>query len=234
MSDLTYGQIEAELLDFAEDDLAAAPGGAARLINRALRYIRDFYQGEWEHLLVHELSRTIDATGYLITLPSDFNKLKYVFQFTRQRGREFEKTDFYMDRESPADLTDAVLRQIHYWKQKTSGGVRYITYWRTFKEFAGTSAEFVDMPNSSETILDVGKWFIARSERNRDRGEIKDLKDEAVLSIRRLKVQDVSVAADHNAVAPSNDMETVVYPTYDLNDGGASVLPWNPNTEGLN
>lgn len=223
MADLTYGEIESDLIAFAEANLESAPGGALRIINRAVRYIQDFYNGKWEHLTVRDYPVAFDSTGLLITLPTDFNRLYRVFRMVRQSAQEMGETEFYLEVSSPTVLTVAPTRRLHYWHARNAGEARYLSYWRLAKLFAGTDSEVPDMAGSGEAILSVAKWLVARNERNANQNEVLTLKTEAVDAIRQLKCNDDSDFAENAFDNPIANFDGFQYESYNLEDGGQSL-----------
>lgn len=230
MADLfTYGDLVSELESFAGSRLSGAPGGTRLVINRAQRYIQDFYNGEWGHFFIRDYSVTVDGTGYYITLPTDFYKLHRLYKNTLERGLLMGESDFVIDVTSPANLDAAPTRRIRFWRARTALATMRMSYFRTVKDFTTTpTTQVPDMAGSGEAILEVAKWIIVKSERDSDSNEKKELYVDSVLAIRRLKNMDDDGFSEFSAPDPTNNSDAFEYDSYNLDDGGDSSRRHNP------
>ena len=233
MADLTYGEIKDALVYFAEDDVESAPGGALRVVNRAVQFIQDFFDGEWENLLVRDKEVSLDPTGIYVTLPDNFNKLYRVYGLSSERLLEMGDTNFTVEAGEPTDLTSKPTRRIKYWIAQGSGS-KHLTYWRKAMLFTSTDgdSQVPDIPNSGETILDVAKWLQAKNERNTSRNETMSLQNDSYDAIRRLKANDSPRFQEFSAGDLVKNSDPFTYENYNLSDGGSMVNDNNPLLDG--
>jgi hypothetical protein len=185
---MSYSTLQTDLAEFLDYDVDGAQETTQRLINRAVRYIQDFYGGKWNHLWLFDQSVT-SSNGTTLALPSDFNVMDLIAHNTLRRYPLFRGSDYEIQITSPSNLVAAVTRVIKFHYNQTAGTTFYLSYWRKLKEYAANDV-YPDIPLSEDAILATAKWLGAVNERAQQRGEVQELKAESIELIRKLRVAD--------------------------------------------
>jgi len=218
---MLYLEMKQDLEHFLEYGPGGLNKGATGLLNKAVRYIVNEYQGRWYHLLRFDQSESFDSTGYEVTIPSDFNVLAYLARSTDGQSK-YHGSEYYRKVEGDlADLTDAPTRVWRFWDKQTPNGTVYSTYWRTAKEFAdSTTEQYPDIPDSGQAILDTAKWLGLKEKAGSSPKLIEFWGREAQNQIRDLKSIDYAYGKDRTAVRADWNTDTHYATTYNPKDGG--------------
>lgn len=226
---MLYLEMKADVghfLNYSPDGLNKKATG---ILNKAVRYIQNFYQGRWRHLFIRDNETTLDSTGKIIALPSDLNHLELVARLTRGRHWFKRDTDYYIDTASPSDLTSAVTKQIKFWFAQTPNQQMFLSYWRLWKEFAdSTTEQYPDIPESGDAIWKTARYLGLVEDEGANNNDILFWKREAEQAIRDLKCVDSGY--DTEDAPPLVDINNDVYEAeyYSHGDGGMGRQRFNP------
>lgn len=224
MSELTYNDISNEIIEWGNYDVDSSALNVRSIINRATRYVGNWQQGRWNGLYIRDYSTTVDSTGYLVSLPSDLNVLYRVHQSTLERYQYRRYLDYDLQVEQPTDLADEPTRKIKFYYALQANETIYLSYWRNIKEFADSTDQVPDLPQSGEAILETAKWFVLRNERGVNLNEKSEQRLMAEDMIRQLWAKDNGFDIDESAPPADMDLDNHFAGTnYDLSDGGDAV-----------
>jgi hypothetical protein len=232
MADLTYNDIAAEIAEYGDYDVAASALDVRKMINMAVRYIGNWMDGRWNDLYIRDYATTFDATGRLVTFPSELNILKHIHRTTLERNQYRRWIDYDLEVEQPATahLTDAPTRKANFYYVQTANGDVYLSYWRKILEFNAATDQVPDLPGSGEAILEYAKYLILRAERTVNMNEKIEQQTFAMNLIRDLwGRRGVGYDVDNSAPVADVDIDAHMAMTnYDIEGGGDTIRGTGP------